>query len=84
MKVLTALICVSLLLCLSAVISADERSQPREAECEKYLTSSCTREFDPVCGDDGETYSTECVLCVENKKRNQHVKVMHKGMCENS
>ncbi|KAK3561293.1 hypothetical protein QTP86_030701 [Hemibagrus guttatus] len=84
MKVLTALISVSLLLCLSAVITADERSQPREAECEKYLTSSCTREFDPVCGDDGETYSTECVLCVENKKRNQHVKVMHKGMCGNS
>ncbi|XP_046718228.1 serine protease inhibitor Kazal-type 1-like [Silurus meridionalis] len=81
MKV-AALICVSLLLCLSAVISADEKSQPREAECEKYVTSTCTREFDPVCGDDGKTYSTECVLCMENKTRNQHVKVMHKGMCK--
>ncbi|KAF4085810.1 hypothetical protein AMELA_G00099270 [Ameiurus melas] len=80
MKVAT-LSCVSLLLFLSAVISADQRSQPREAECEKYVTLKCTREFDPVCGDDGETYSTECVLCMENKKRNQNVKVMYKGTC---
>ncbi|XP_026994651.1 serine protease inhibitor Kazal-type 1-like [Tachysurus fulvidraco] len=84
MKVLTALIAVSLLLSLSDVVSSDEGSQPREAECENYPTLTCTREFDPVCGDDGETYSTECVLCAENKKRNQHVKVMHKGKCESS
>uniref|UniRef100_A0AAR2J1I9 Kazal-like domain-containing protein n=1 Tax=Pygocentrus nattereri TaxID=42514 RepID=A0AAR2J1I9_PYGNA len=47
------------------------------ANCDK----SCTREFDPVCGDDGNTYSTECVLCMENKNRNHHVKIMHKGRC---
>uniref|UniRef100_A0A8B9GV68 Kazal-like domain-containing protein n=1 Tax=Astyanax mexicanus TaxID=7994 RepID=A0A8B9GV68_ASTMX len=39
-------------------------------DCVKYRDLKCTREFDPVCGDDGITYSTEC-----------HVKVMHQGPC---
>ncbi|XP_053363145.1 trypsin inhibitor ClTI-1 [Clarias gariepinus] len=81
MKV-TALVCVSLLLlCLSAVISADGISPISKDECEKYATLRCTREYNPVCGDDGKTYSTECILCMENKNRNQQVKVMHKGKC---
>ncbi|XP_036423794.1 serine protease inhibitor Kazal-type 1 [Colossoma macropomum] len=75
------LICVSVLVCLSAFAEVDQSSQPREADCDKYTNSVCTREFDPVCGDDGNTYSTECVLCMENKNRNQHVKIMHKGRC---
>ncbi|KAL7886382.1 hypothetical protein AOLI_G00066770 [Acnodon oligacanthus] len=75
------LICASVLVCLSAFAEVDESSQPKEANCIKYTNPQCTREFDPVCGDDGLTYSTECVLCMENKNRNHKVKIVHKGRC---
>ncbi|KAG9272776.1 trypsin inhibitor ClTI-1 isoform X1 [Astyanax mexicanus] len=78
---MAALIWVCVLLYLSVFTEAAQTPQPREPDCVKYRDLKCTREFDPVCGDDGITYSTECVLCLENRNRNQHVKVMHQGPC---
>ncbi|XP_062862049.1 serine protease inhibitor Kazal-type 1-like [Trichomycterus rosablanca] len=77
---LTILISASLLLCV-AVLTAAEDAQPREADCEKFANDVCTREFNPVCGDDGNTYPTECVLCMENRLKNQPVKVVKMGPC---
>ncbi|XP_051514706.1 serine protease inhibitor Kazal-type 1-like isoform X2 [Myxocyprinus asiaticus] len=74
----TILICVSVLIYLSA-------AEPREAKCtESDNNGMCSREYDPVCGDDGKTYSNECMLCWENSQNNQNVKVMYKGECNTS
>nr|WHN38860.1 serine protease inhibotor Kazal type 2 [Andraca theae] len=48
-------------------------------------TCPCTREYNPVCGTDGNTYDNLCLLNCHNRRLDQleqpRVKVLHEGQC---
>ncbi|XP_029918198.1 serine protease inhibitor Kazal-type 1 [Myripristis murdjan] len=86
---LLVLLCSVLLLSLSVLSEddgsqeTDEVSQPEQGEsgCE-HAPKVCTKEYDPVCGSDGITYSTKCSLCQNNRDKKLDVTVAHRGTCE--
>ncbi|XP_013799072.2 ovoinhibitor-like [Apteryx mantelli] len=62
-----------------------------EVDCSQYPSSTtkdgtdwvaCPRNFSPVCGTDGSTYSNECGICLHNRQHRSHVGKQHDGECE--
>ncbi|XP_029797706.1 serine protease inhibitor Kazal-type 1 [Suricata suricatta] len=72
------------LLCALALLGLSGNTRAampgREANCNSQVTG-CTKIYNPVCGTDGKTYSNECVLCVENQKRQILVLIQKSGPC---
>ncbi|XP_008580919.1 PREDICTED: pancreatic secretory trypsin inhibitor [Galeopterus variegatus] len=66
------------LLSLSGNTGAD--SLGKKANCNNEF-NKCTKIYNPVCGTDGNTYSNECMLCLENKKRQIPVLIQKSGPC---
>ncbi|XP_013367817.1 PREDICTED: serine protease inhibitor Kazal-type 5 isoform X2 [Chinchilla lanigera] len=44
----------------------------------------CPKDLQPVCGDNGQTYSNPCMLCHENLIRQTNIHIRSQGRCEES
>ncbi|XP_059102222.1 serine protease inhibitor Kazal-type 6 isoform X2 [Peromyscus eremicus] len=41
----------------------------------------CTRESDPLCGSDGQTYGNKCAFCKAMVKSSGKINLKHHGKC---
>ena len=55
----------------------NDKTGENECSCNRI----CTREYDPVCGTDGKTYSTECMMKLLVCEEGTDVTVKERGEC---
>ncbi|CAI9602821.1 unnamed protein product [Staurois parvus] len=60
--------------------TAPSVKKPRVPLCSRYA-DPCEYDDKPICGTDGYTYSSECVLCMENRERTVQSLIQHDGPC---
>ncbi|KAM4721912.1 trypsin inhibitor ClTI-1-like [Rhinophrynus dorsalis] len=63
------------------VLTAPNVLSPQEPLCSSYGEEPCKVEYNPVCGTDGNTYASECYLCMENNMRSDKAQIKHLGHC---
>ncbi|XP_029439950.1 serine protease inhibitor Kazal-type 1-like [Rhinatrema bivittatum] len=71
-----------LLICFQGYSGEEAGSdEGQEPNCNRYPKIGCPKNYNPLCGTDGRVYSNECLLCLENLKRNFHVRIRKMGEC---
>ncbi|KAM6471094.1 ovomucoid-like isoform 2-T2 [Liasis olivaceus] len=53
-----------------------------ETYCKGYPMSGCTKESDPHCGSDGQTYGNKCHFCNAYIASNRKLQLSHLGECK--
>ncbi|XP_039340458.1 serine protease inhibitor Kazal-type 6-like [Mauremys reevesii] len=71
-------------LILSVCFVPDAAGQAGKGFCSEYKEppEGCTREYFPICGTDGKTYSNKCVFCTEVYKYLGSLCFKHYGECK--
>ncbi|XP_004447159.2 double-headed protease inhibitor, submandibular gland-like [Dasypus novemcinctus] len=82
MKGLTAFAVLAL---AATTWAASPLAKGTEVDCSKYNQKggriACTREIKQICGTDQQTYSNECMLCMQNKEKGLQLRKLHDGTC---
>ncbi|XP_030782722.1 sperm-associated acrosin inhibitor-like [Rhinopithecus roxellana] len=52
-------------------------------DCSVYASSAgfCTREMDPICATNGQTYNNRCLFCCEKLENKGKIEFHHYGRC---
>ncbi|XP_073931434.1 serine protease inhibitor Kazal-type 6-like isoform X2 [Castor canadensis] len=58
-------------------------SQEGKINCDEFRDPKvfCTRESNPHCGSDGQTYGNKCAFCKAMAKSNGKISLKHHGAC---